>query len=475
MNSSLSILAGLLFSMLLWKTPAKAQNFYLGADLSYVNEMEDCGVQYRELGQVKDPYQIFAERQCNLVRLRLWHTPAWYNTLNAGKRYGDLTDVRKSIARAKAQGMQVLLDFQLSDFWADPSRQIIPNAWLGVVDNLPLLNDSLYGYIARTLTALNNDGLLPEIVQIGNETNRGILLSPQANAAGWSLDWNRNSQLFKRAIEAVRDVETTTGKNIQIALHIAGPANASWLMEGFWNNGVTDFDIIGLSYYWAWHKPTSIADAGNVVTSLKQKYPGKEVMMVETAYQWTNQWNDNANNIMTELHPAYSPASPENQLDWLVDLTQEMINKGAIGLVCWEPAWVSSACWTPWGQGSHQEHAAFFDFQNNLILNGGIQFFAHDYANLSETQEPDPKTPLKVWTDANQQNLFVQLDETAFGTSFQVQLMDTQGAIIVLQQIANFNEPTLILPLPELPAGTYYCSILKNKTLMVSKSLVLGK
>ncbi|MBL7827800.1 MAG: glycosyl hydrolase 53 family protein, partial [Saprospiraceae bacterium] len=66
-----------------------AQNFYMGADLSYVNEMEDCGVVYRENGAGKDPYQIFKDNGCNLVRLRLWHTPAWYDTLNAGHRYSD--------------------------------------------------------------------------------------------------------------------------------------------------------------------------------------------------------------------------------------------------------------------------------------------------------------------------------------------------------------------------------------------------
>src|SRR5690606_24901704 len=106
----------------------------------------------------------------------------------------------------------------------------------------------------------NAEGLMPEMVQIGNETNRGILLSQQVNDAGWVLDWNRNGQLFNSAIRAVRDVEKAGGKKVKIALHIAGPSDAKWLMEGFWNAGVTDFDMIGLSYYWAWHKPTTIGD-----------------------------------------------------------------------------------------------------------------------------------------------------------------------------------------------------------------------
>ena len=58
-------------------TPQK--EFYLGADLSYINEMEDCGVIYKENNTAKDPYGIFADNGCNLVRLRLWHTPSWWS------------------------------------------------------------------------------------------------------------------------------------------------------------------------------------------------------------------------------------------------------------------------------------------------------------------------------------------------------------------------------------------------------------
>ena len=301
--------------------------FYFGADLSYVNEMEDCGVVYKEQGAAKDPYRIFAGNNCNLVRLRLWHTPSWYDTLNTGKRYSDYEDVKKSIQRAKAAGMDVLLDFHLSDFWADPQRQWVPKAWEPVVDNLPVLKDSVYNYITQTLNSLNAAGLMPEMVQIGNETNRGILLAPQVNDAGWVLDWNRNGVLFKSAINAVRAVETNTGKKIKVALHIAGPADAKWLMEGFWNAGVTDFDVIGLSYYWAWHKPTSIGDAGNVLNELRQKYPGKDVMIFETGYIWTTQSNDQASNIISEVQAGYAPASPENQQKWLVQLQKNLIDE----------------------------------------------------------------------------------------------------------------------------------------------------
>jgi arabinogalactan endo-1,4-beta-galactosidase len=456
---------------------SNAQSFFFGADLSYVNEMEDCGAIYKENGAAKDPYQVFANHNCNLVRLCLWHTPSWYDALNSGKRYSDFQDVRKSIMRAKSLGMKVLLDFHLSDTWADPSRQIAPAAWWGVVDNLPLLKDSLYNYISKTLLTLDSEGLLPEMVQIGNETNKGILLSPAVDAAGWSLDWNRNSQLFKRAIEAVRDVEDSTGKTVKVALHIAGPADAGWLMQGFWSNGVTDFDIIGLSYYWAWHKPTTIADAGNVIAQLRQQYSSKEVMIFETGYIWTMQSNDNANNIISEVHPDFSPESPENQRDWLIALTQEVINKGGKGVIYWEPAWVSSPCWTLWGQGSHQEHATYFDFQNNLLPNGGINFMTHQYDNLVTAKEPLPARRFEVWPDNGGRSLTLQLEGFSEKNTLQINLLSSEGKVAASQTFrpTGAGVATFQFSFPELSAGIYYVTIYEENAFAAMKGVFIGK
>jgi len=94
-------------------------SFYYGADLSYVNEMEDCGSTFKNSnGTVQDSYAIFKNEGANLVRLRLWHNPDWTN-------YSNLQDVKKSIQRAKNQGMHVLLDFHYSDTWTDPSQKQI--------------------------------------------------------------------------------------------------------------------------------------------------------------------------------------------------------------------------------------------------------------------------------------------------------------------------------------------------------------
>lgn len=447
-----------------------AQSFYFGADLSYVNEMEDCGVVYKEDGQTKDPYEIFADHNCNIVRLRLWHTPTWYDNLNSGNRYSDFSDVKRSIQRAKSAGMQVLLDFHLSDNWADPGKQLVPAAWLPVVNNLPTLKDSLYNYISNTLLALDEENLLPEMVQIGNETNKGILLSPEDNEAEWVLDWDRNTQLFNRAIEAVRAVELGIGKNIEIALHLAGPDGVEWYVEQFTNNGVTDFDIIGMSYYWAWHQPTTIAETKTVIESLRTDYPDKDVMIFETGYIWTNQNNDNAGNIISSTHPDYAPPSPIAQKQWLVDLTEATMEAGGKALIYWEPAWLSSSCWTQWGQGSHQEHATFFDFNSNLIEDGGIAWMTHPYAtSTKQLQIPS----FKLWLSNDQRSLYFELEgDFQNRPNLEMRLFDARGQLVLNQ--AFLPQDTIRIPLPELAAGYYVASIFEQKQLLLSQDFSIS-
>ena len=435
------------------------QQFYFGADLSYVNEMDDCGVVYKENNEAKDAYEIFADHNCNLARIRLWHTPAWYDTLNNGQRYSDYDDVKRSIGRARSNNMEVLLDFHLSDRWADPGHQIVPAAWADIVYDQEVIEDSLYNYVYRTLIDLDGQGLLPEMVQVGNETNKEILQSQEDNDAGWRLNWDRNAPLFNTAIRAVRDVQETVGKEIEIMIHVAGPSSALWLFDEFIEHGVTDFDIMGLSYYWAWHKPTSIAETGYIVHQLKANYPQYEVMIVETGYIWTFDHNDDANNIINETHPDYHPPSPEVQKEWLVDMTQEVINNGAIGVVYWEPAWVSSECWTPWGQGSHQEHATFFDFSNNLHNNGGIGWMTHNYDNITSTElirEPETLR-LKVYPDSNHRSLIINTEWITTEDEIECSLFGNGGGIKASLNLGRnlVTGQTHTMDLPELSPSVY--------------------
>jgi len=359
----------LLFLLTILVSNLFGQNFYLGADLSYTNEMEDCGAVFYENQQAKDPYLIFDEHHANIARFRLWHTPDWTN-------YSNLTDVIKSIGRAKNQDFTVLLDFHYSDTWADPGNQKIPAAWNEITD-LNILADSLYNYTFNTLNHLQSLGLLPNMVQIGNEINGNILL--KAGEPLYPINWSRNKLLLQHGIDAVEAINQNFGGDIKTVIHIAAPENAVWWFNDAKNNGFTSFDIIGISYYPGW-SDHDMRRAAQIVGQLKTVH-GKEVMVVETGYPWTLDWADNMGNILGSsnlLKVFNSVASKENQLAFLTEFSYLVKENGGMGVIYWEPAWVSTGCSTPWGTGSAYENATFFDFDYNL--HQGINFLDYDYS-----------------------------------------------------------------------------------------------
>lgn len=337
--------------------------YYLGADLSYVNEMEDCGGEYRVDGVVTDPYQIFSDYGANLVRVRLWHTPDW-------TPYSTLDDVKKTIGRAKAAGMSVLLDFHYSDTWADPGKQIIPAAWADITDT-DALAQAVYDYTAGVLADLDQQGLMPEMVQVGNEINTEILRGE--NESGYPIHWERNAALINAGIRAVRDAGP------QVVLHVAKPEEVEgWLLAAA-RAGVTDFDVIGISYYPGWSS-FAVSAVGRLVNKLRYQF-GKDVLIAETAYPWTlDGVSESAGNILGRdfLLPDYA-ATPAGQKQFLIDLMQAVVSNGGLGIVYWEPAWISTSCSTLWGQGSHWENATFFDFHNQDNVHEGIEFLSHSY------------------------------------------------------------------------------------------------
>ena len=338
---------------------AIALSFYSGADLSYVNEMEDCGAIFKNLNNaVEDPYKIFYDAGAKIVRIRLWNNPEWTN-------YSNIEDVKKSISRAKMLGLKILLDFHYSDTWADAGKQIIPKEWEELINDRNALGQKVYSYTKSVLEVLIAENLKPDIVQIGNEINTMIL--QEENNHNSEIDWDRNSFLINSGISAVRDLE----KGIEVMLHIAQPENASWWFNEASTNGITDFDWIGLSYYPKW-STVNIDDIDLEVKSLIENY-NKRLMVVETAYPFTLESKDNASNILGEDSLISNfPASVDGQHNYLKYLKSKLISGGAEGLIYWEPAWVSTRCKTLWGTGSHWENSTLFNFENKA--NKGVLF-----------------------------------------------------------------------------------------------------
>jgi len=338
------------------------EKFSMGVDLSYVNQVEDYGGIYKDSGKNKDPFRIMKDHGANTVRVRLWHTPTWVGKLNNGKMYYDLYGTEETIRRAKGQGMAVNLDIHYSDRWADPAHQETPAAWSGLP--LMILKDSVYNYTLAVLNYLKIKNLVPEMLQVGNETNSGMLW-PTGKVD--NNNWQNFATLLNSGIRAVRDFSQISAVKPKIILHVAQLQNAEYWTNGLLSNGVTDFDILGLSHYAKWSTAGTMDEIENKIRTLKTRV-GKQVMVVETAYPWTENNADSYTNIISANDKAAGyEITQEEQFRYMKDLTQTIIRAGGTGIMYWEPAWISSRLNDGWGTGSSWENNAFFDFNGNVL------------------------------------------------------------------------------------------------------------
>jgi beta-galactosidase len=199
----------------------------------------------------------------------LFHTPSNDSGYSPKKGFCDLPHTMAMAKRIKAAGLKWLLDFHYSDYWADPAKQYKPLAWKDLPFNL--LRDSMYAYTKAVMLALKAQGTLPDMVQIGNEVNHGILW-PEGNIR--HLD--SLAILLRAGTDAVLSVAPKTIMLLHPAL--GGQNDESvWFINAMEQRGV-HFDIIGLSYYPKWHG--TLDDLRNNMSDLERRF-NRDVIVVE--------------------------------------------------------------------------------------------------------------------------------------------------------------------------------------------------
>jgi arabinogalactan endo-1,4-beta-galactosidase len=215
---------------------------------------------------------------------------------------------------------------------------------------------------------------MPEMVQVGNETNPELL---GGKVPGEPINWARNARLLNAGIQAVQEAGRAGSIAPRIMLHIAQPENVLPWFDAAAKAGVAGYDLIGISYYKKWSK-YSPAQLKQTIAETKRRY-GKDVIVVETGYPFTLEGADTAKNLLGEdaLVPGY-PATPDGQHRFMVDLTQLTVDAGGSGVVYWEPYWVSTKCGTRWGHGSDWENATWFNYQKHEAL-PVFEFLHHNY------------------------------------------------------------------------------------------------
>lgn len=314
-----------------------------GVDISFLPEIEAAGVKFYDASDVeKDMLDILKESGVNTIRLRLWHTPA--------TEHASFDEVKTFSERIKAKGLKVWLSVHYSDTWADPAHQVKPAAWADAT--FAELQDNVYQYTKKIM-----DEIDPNIIQIGNEINGGFLLP-----SGSTSNIPNFIALLKKGVAAVRETSADT----KIMIHVAGFDVAAWFYQQLENNTV-DYDLIGLSYYPIWHGK-DLTTVKTMINTLGAAH-NKEVVIAETAYPFTLQWEDWTNNVVGEdgqLIAGYA-ATFEGQKKFLLKLREIVTDapKGA-GFCYWGAEWVSFKG-DEATNGSSWENQALFNFDNTAV------------------------------------------------------------------------------------------------------------
>lgn len=336
------IVASLL--LLLLSTNVNAQNtFVRGADISWCTEMEASGRTFQNAqGQEMELCALLKEIGMNAVRLRVWVNPQGYG-------YGtwcDKADVLKKAERAHQQGLDVMIDFHYSDFFADPKRQEMPKDWSGYT--LDQVKTAIADHTKDILNALKAKGIEPKWVQVGNETNNGMIFDKG------KIDWNKSSSarytnyvaLSNAGYDAVKEVFPDAYVIVHIADAYKAAESNGWFYREFKEAG-GKFDMIGLSHYpdwtdWENTKKSNVASNTNAANSVKTLGDlfHVPVMIVETGY--SVQDATKASKVMSDL---FSKLKPLSQCAGIFYWEPEVDGT-------WKPDYYTTVGWDPYKLGA---------------------------------------------------------------------------------------------------------------------------
>jgi arabinogalactan endo-1,4-beta-galactosidase len=329
--------------------------FILGADISSADEAIDGGALYIDTdGQQKSLLALLQNHGFNYIRLRTFVNPlAQYGYASGSgctqkaEAYADKDHTIAFAQQVKAAGMGLLIDFHYSDTWADPGKQVIPEAWRGL-SSIDALAEQVRAYTVDVVAALVAAGARPDMVQVGNEITPGLLIHvPTANTDcygnnsvvnqavnGSQNNWDNLAALLRAGITGVRSVDPS----IQVMLHIENTESvagvSSWVRNAQ-QRGVA-FDVLGLSAYEAFQGPSS-AWRGTL-EQLAQDFP--------------------------TLGFAIAEYNPQRRL--LNDIMRELPDGRGRGTFFWEPTQSGA-----WG-------AAMFSFQGDRLSANAADFAEFD-------------------------------------------------------------------------------------------------
>jgi len=303
------------------------QNKYaFGADVSFVRQQEESGRKFMDADStVKPCLEILKYHGYNWGRIMICNEPV------TNRLRQDLSYVISAAQELKKYGLSFLLDYMMSNGWANPMTQPLPSEWENL--NHQEKVQAVYSYVKKTMAALDSAGVIPEIVQLGNEIGNGFLWpegrirydKPELS------EWNNVADYLKAGIRAVREVAGNDRK-VKIMLHVDHGGDipmTTTFFDKMKELGV-DYDVIGFSFY-PWSHGTLVDLKDNLYFSARRY--GKEIILVETGYYWRQ------SRYFSNARPPF-PETPEGQKEWLKTVNEIVMNipEGlGRGVFWWEP------------------------------------------------------------------------------------------------------------------------------------------
>lgn len=331
-----------------------------GVDISSLEETEKKGGRFFDKGVRVDALECLVFYGADAARLRLWLDPYGEDKTAYEGGTCDIECVTRLAKRAKNLGMKLLLDIHYSDFWCDPQRQLIPKSWRGL--STQQLCKSVYDYTAGIIRQMESSGVVPEMVQVGNEITNGFLWpNGRLTGDGERRGFDNLASLLRSGLRAVKD-----SSDAKTVLHLESSCNTElWQnrLDNIFDRGV-DCDILGASYYPYWH-----GDMYRLHENLNnciRRYD-KDILVVETSYPFTTEHYAPgagetklciSSDVCADGKKAPFELSPKGQRKFLQSIKKlvSSLDRGrGLGFFWWEPAWIPANA-TRWASESALEY-----------------------------------------------------------------------------------------------------------------------
>lgn len=317
--------------------------FIKGADISSLAEVKRCGGKFYDGGTQRELLDILKDYGINLVRLRLWNAPYTEDGRSYGGGGNDLETTISLAREVKKREMDLLLTLHYSDCWADPGKQTLPKAWRGM--DAEELENAVYRYTGKVLQRCREEGVLPEIVAVGNEVTAGLL---------WPLgkypNYENIARFISAGIRAVRDVAPES----QVMIHLDNGGKNELYRDWFdhyFACGGEDFDHIGLSFYPFWHGTLEMLEDN--MRDLALRYQ-KKLLLTEVSTAHTMEDYQEYEKLPDALRKGMAATpklaesvpfemTPEGQVEFIgriMEIVTGVPEEKGCGFCYWEPGWL---------------------------------------------------------------------------------------------------------------------------------------